>query len=67
MTELKKCSKCNANLVECHIEFNTFSMLVAKTPRKHLFNLKPTELFPFVCPNCGFTEWYAKDLTKLNE
>lgn len=62
MAELKKCSKCNGEMVQC--SFESFPMNVKSISPKLYVN-KTTEIIPYVCLNCGFTDFYAKDPNRL--
>lgn len=61
---MKKCSKCGQTLTKCYIDWNNLKLFVKKSPPK-IF-AKNIELEPFVCSNCGYTEWYANNPEKLD-
>lgn len=54
MTQKSACSKCGVSLVEAHIGG---AIKVTKAPAKVLGAV--SDLLAYVCPRCGFTEWYA--------
>lgn len=64
----KKCSKCAGNMVEGVIDnlgpFNAYKKEGLKN--KILINDKfLSPLNPFICPNCGFIEFYVENPEKF--
>lgn len=58
-----KCSKCNTNLVESRIT-SVVTVIVSKKPLKRLGRLE-SEAIPYVCPNCGYIDWYVNEPAKF--
>lgn len=53
------CPKCNEVLTKCLASGGIKNFTVVKLPEK-IFSTKETStISPFVCSNCGYTEWYA--------
>lgn len=62
MLEIKRCPKCNGEMIEC--VFEKFPVVV-KGRSPELFENKTTDLIPYVCGSCGYTELYGKDPQNL--
>lgn len=59
------CTKCNSKLVKCVGKTGTmFNLTAYKFPVKP-FSKEYSELSPYVCPVCGYTEWYAEEPKKI--
>ncbi|MFT8315590.1 MAG: hypothetical protein ABF633_15275 [Clostridium sp.] len=59
------CSKCNSKLTKCVIKPDPLVKFMAyKFPVKP-FTKEYSELSPYVCPICGYTEWYAENPEKF--
>lgn len=59
------CPKCSSSLVKCVAKTGTtFNLTAYKFPGK-LFDKNHSELFPYVCPVCGYTEWYVENPEKF--
>mgnify|MGYP001002063024 CR=1 FL=1 len=59
------CPKCKSKLTKCVARTNTMCDLAA-----YKFPVKPfgkgySDLFPYVCPVCGYTEWYVENPEKF--
>ncbi|ENH97006.1 hypothetical protein J416_08012 [Gracilibacillus halophilus YIM-C55.5] len=67
MTEEKYCEKCNQKMIASQVDEGGLKGLLIKNPKgAQLFqNKKHTRLNPYVCPNCGLTEWYANEPDRL--
>lgn len=53
------CAKCNCKLTKC-IAYGTMGHFTAtKLPEKIFTTKETSNLFPYVCSNCGYTEWYV--------
>ncbi|MBE3571056.1 MAG: hypothetical protein IMW92_13460 [Bacillales bacterium] len=63
MTTNKVCSKCNHELVACYIR-NSLELYIKKLPKK-LMSKKESVVDPYVCTNCGLTEWYVREPDKF--
>lgn len=54
------CPKCNTLLIKCMATGVISKFSAVKLPEK-VFGAKETsELFPYVCPVCGYAEWYVE-------
>jgi len=62
LLEIKRCPKCNGEMVEC--VFEKFPMVVRSLSPK-LFENKTTDINPYVCTSCGYTEFYGKNPENL--
>lgn len=58
-----KCLKCNTDLVASQIT-SAVTLVISKKPLKRLGRLE-SEAFPYVCPNCGYIEWYVNEPEKF--
>lgn len=62
LSDLKRCPKCNSEMAQC--VFESIPMNVKSVCQK-LYVDKTTEIMPYVCIQCGYTEFYAKYPQKL--
>lgn len=54
------CPKCNVALTKC-IATGVISKFSATRLPEKIFPTKETsQLLPYVCPTCGYTEWYVE-------
>lgn len=55
------CSKCGHELIKCKVDDGPQGLLV-KNPQGGGFfkNNKNTIVHPYICSECGFTEWFAE-------
>jgi len=59
------CQKCNNKLTKCVATTGTmFNLTAYKFPIKP-FTKERSELFPYVCHICGYTEWYVDNPEKF--
>lgn len=54
------CPKCKAVLTKCIATGVVTKFSATKLPEKVFTTKETSQLFPFVCSNCGYTEWYAE-------
>lgn len=54
------CPKCKNILTKCIATGVVTKLSATKLPEKVFTTKESSQLFPFVCPNCGYTEWYAE-------
>lgn len=54
------CVKCNGILIKCIANGGIKNFTVTKLPEKVFTTKETSNIFPFVCSNCGYTEWYAE-------
>lgn len=62
MLEIKRCPKCNGDMIKC--AFEKFPVVVSSQSTK-LFENRITDVIPYVCANCGYTELYGKNPRNL--
>lgn len=55
------CPKCNKKLVKCIVPINNVNLLQAYKPPHKVLNKNRTNINAFICPNCGYVEWYAEN------
>jgi len=55
----RKCIKCDTLLTKCIATSVIGKFSAVKLPVKNLTTKESSELHPFVCSNCGHTEWYV--------
>lgn len=53
------CPKCNCELTKCLASGGIKNLTVIKLPEKIFTSKETSGVFPFVCSNCGYIEWYA--------
>ena len=59
------CPKCNNKLTKCVAKTDTmFNLTAYRFPLK-TFDKEFSELFPYVCSGCGYTEWYVEKPEKF--
>lgn len=64
--EEKACPKCEHKMIQCYVDSGLKGLLVTNPEGDKLFsNRKNTTINPFICANCGFTEWYAAQVENL--
>lgn len=62
----KNCIKCNNELMKCETGDGIKGILVKNPTGNGLFtNKKHTIVHPYVCFQCGYTEWYAEKPSQL--
>jgi predicted nucleic-acid-binding Zn-ribbon protein len=54
------CPKCNITMTKCIATSAAGKFSAIKLPVKSFTKKESSELFPFVCSSCGFTEWYVE-------
>jgi predicted nucleic-acid-binding Zn-ribbon protein len=54
------CPKCNSIMTKCIATSTAGKFSAIKLPVKNFTKKESSQLFPFVCPICGYTEWYAE-------
>lgn len=60
------CPKCNGKLIKCVAPVGIgFNLNACKFPLKNPLTKIRSEIFPYVCFECGYTEWYVEDFKKL--
>lgn len=52
------CPKCNEKLTPCIINGGDSFIAVKKNAKS--FTENSSRLIPYVCPKCGYTEWYVE-------
>lgn len=58
----KTCMKCDHSLLGCYADQGMKGILVKNPAGDKLFtNKKNTRINPYICTNCGYTEWYAEE------
>ncbi|WP_117149099.1 hypothetical protein [Paraliobacillus zengyii] len=58
----KDCEKCGKKMIECYADQGLKGILVKNPQGETLFkNKKHTRINPYVCVNCGYVEWYARN------
>ena len=57
----KTCAKCNAVLTRCVATSAAGKFSAIKEPVKNFTNKESSELRPYVCADCGYTEWYVDE------
>lgn len=62
MDILKRCSKCDNEMVEC--SFDSYPVIV-KSQNQKLYECKSSKVIPYVCVNCGHIEFYANSPQNL--
>ena len=55
----RKCVKCDAVLTKCFATSSLGRFAAVKYPNKNFNAKESSELFPYVCSKCGYTEWYV--------
>lgn len=53
------CPKCKMELTKCMVTGVVSKFSATKLPEKVFKTKESSELFPYVCPICGYTVWYA--------
>lgn len=56
----RKCPKCSGILIKCVATSSMGKFCAVKLPIKHFTTKESSELNPFVCLYCGYTEWYVE-------
>lgn len=59
------CRKCNEVLTKCLASGGISNFSVMKLPIKVFSTKETSRIFPFVCSNCGYIEWYAEKSENL--
>lgn len=59
------CPNCNVILTKCIASGGIKNFTVIKFPEKLFTSRESSSVFPFVCSNCGYTEWYADNPQNL--
>jgi predicted nucleic-acid-binding Zn-ribbon protein len=54
------CPKCNTALTKCITTSTTGKFSAIKLSVKYFTAKESSELFPYVCSTCGYTEWYVE-------
>jgi hypothetical protein len=54
----KKCVKCDAVLVRCAATSAAVAFMAVKEPVRYFTTKESSELHPYVCTQCGYTEWF---------
>ena len=54
------CPKCSTSLTKCVATSAVGKFSAVKLPVKKFTTKESSELYPFVCSNCGYTEWYVE-------
>lgn len=53
------CPKCSVELTKCLASGGMRKFSVTKLPEKVFSTNETSDISPFVCSACGYTEWYA--------
>jgi predicted nucleic-acid-binding Zn-ribbon protein len=60
-----QCPKCNIVMTRSRATSAVGKFSAIKEPIKYFTNKESSPLIPFVCSNCGLTEWYVEDPYKF--
>ena len=54
------CPKCNIILTKCTVTSSLGKFSAVKLPIKHFTTKESSDIFPYVCSECGYIELYVE-------
>ncbi len=56
-----QCAKCNIKMTRSRAVGGRGKLSAVREPVKYFTNKESSTLIPFVCSQCGLTEWYVEN------